>query len=56
MILKSNKFKILEIIIDDKLYWKSTINYISTKLSRAIVILDKVKLKLNMKSVVLVYN
>ena len=48
--------KFLGIIIDDKLDWKSQINYISTKLSRAIGILNKVKFKLNLKSLVLVYN
>ena len=47
---------LLGIIIDNKLDWKSQINYVSTKLSRAIDILNKVKFKLNMKSVVLVYN
>ena len=46
--------KFLGIIIDDKLDWKSQINYVSTKLSRAIGILNKVKFKL--KSLVLVYN
>ena len=44
------------ILIDDKLYWKSQINYLSTQLSRAIIILNKVKFKLSMKSLVLVYN
>ena len=48
--------QILGIIIDDKLEWKSQINYVSTKLSIAIGILNKVKIKLNMKSLILVYN
>ena len=48
--------KFLGIIIDDKLDWKSQINYVSTKLSRAIGILNKVKFKLNLNSLVLVYN
>ena len=48
--------KFLGIIIDEKLDWKSQINYVSTKLSRAIGILNKVKFKLNLKSLVLVYN
>ena len=42
----------LGIIIDEKLDWKSQINDVSTKLSRAIGILNKVKFK----SLVLVYN
>ena len=46
--------KLLGIIIDGKLDWKSQINYISMTLSRAI--LNKVKFKLNMKYLVLVYN
>ena len=48
--------KFLGIIIDDKLDWKSQINYVSTKLSIAIGILNKVKFKLNLKSLVYVYN
>ena len=48
--------KMLGIIIDDKLDWKSQINYVSTKLSRAIGIINKVKFKLNLKSLVFVYN
>ena len=39
--------KFLGIIIDDKFDWKSQINYVSTKLSRAISILNKVKFKFN---------
>ena len=48
--------KLLGIIINDKLDWKSQINYVSMKLSRAIAILNKVTFKLNLKSLVLVYN
>ena len=48
--------KFVGIIIDDKLEWKSQINYVSTTLSRAIGILNKVKFKLNIKYSVLVYN
>ena len=48
--------KFVGIIIDDKVDWKSQINYVSTKLSSAIGILNKVKFKLNLKSLVLVYN
>ena len=46
----------LGIIIDDKLDCKSQINYVSTKLSKAIGISNKVKFKLNMKYLVLSYN
>ena len=56
IIKEVTNLKFLGIIIDDKLDWKSQINYVSTKLSRAIGILNKVKFKLNFKSLVLVYN
>ena len=48
--------KCLGIIIDEKLDWKSQINYVYTKLSRTIGILNKVKFKVKLKSLVLVYN
>ena len=51
-----NKFKFLGIIIDNKLDWNSQINYLCTKLSIAIAILNKVKFKLKNKSLVLQYN
>ena len=54
MILTNLKY--LGIIIYDKLDWKSQINYVSKKLSTVISILNKVKFKLNLKSLVLVYN
>ena len=46
----------LGIIIDNKLDWNRQIHYVCTKLSRSIAILNKVKLKLNSKALVLVYN
>ena len=50
------KFKFLGIIIDNKLDWNSQIEYLCSKLSRAIAILNKVKFKLNNKSLVILYN
>ena len=43
------------IIINNKLDWNSQI-HVCTKLSRSIAILNKVKLKLNSKALVLLYN
>ena len=51
-----NKFKFLGIIIDKKLDWNNQIDYLCSKLSREIAILNKVKFKLNNKSLVLLYN
>ena len=48
--------KFLGIIIDNKLDWNRQIHYVCTKLSRSIAILNKVKLKLNSKALVLLYN
>ena len=48
--------KFLGIIIDNTLDWNRQIHYVCTKLSRSIAILNKVKLKLNSKSLVLLYN
>ena len=42
--------------IDEKLNWKSQINYVATKLCRAIAILNKVKHKFNIKTLFLLYN
>ena len=43
-IIQVTHLKFVRKIIDIKLDWKSQINYVSTKLSRAIGILNKVKL------------
>ena len=51
-----SEIKFLGIIIDCKLNWKLQLNYVSSKLSRTIAILHKVKNKLNMKSLILLYN
>ena len=39
-----------------KLNWKSQLNYVSSKLTRIIAILHKVKNKFNMKSIIVLYN
>ena len=51
-----SEIKFLGVIIDCKLNWKLQLNYVSSKLSRTIAILHKVKNKLNMKSLILLYN
>ena len=51
-----NKFKFLGIIIDNKLDWNSQIDYLYSKLSRAIAILKKVNFILNNTLLVLLYN
>ena len=43
------------VYIDDKLNWKKQINYIATKLCRAIPILNKVKHKFYIKTLILLY-
>ena len=48
--------KIVGVYIDDKLNWKKQINYVSTKLCRAIAILNKVKHKFDIKTLILLYN
>ena len=51
-----SEIKFLGVIIDCKLNWKLQLNYVSSKLSRTIAISHKVKNKLNMKSLILLYN
>ena len=51
-----SEIKFVGVIIDCKLNWKLQLNYVSSKLSRTIEILHKVKNKLNMKSLILLYN
>ena len=51
-----SEIKCLVIIIDCNLNWKLQPNYVSNKLSRQISILHNVKNKLNMKSLILLYN
>ena len=46
----------LGVYIDDKLNWKKQINYVATKLCRAIAILNKVKHKFDIKTLILLYN
>ena len=48
--------KIVGVYIDDKLNWKKQINYIATQLCRAIAILNKVKHKFDIKTLILLYN
>ena len=48
-----SEIKFLGVIIDCKLNWKLQLNYVSSKLSRTIAILHKVKNKLNMKYLIL---
>ena len=50
------EIKFLGLIIDCKLDWKLQLNYVSNKLSRTITILHKITNKLNMKSLILLYN
>ena len=42
--------------IDDKLNWKKQINYVGTTLCRAIAILNKVKHKFDIKTLILLYS
>ena len=51
-----SEIQLLGVIIDWKLNWKLQLNYVSSKLSRTIEILHKVKNKLNIKSLILLYN
>ena len=51
-----NKFKFLILIIYNKLDLNSQIDYLCSQLSRAISILNKVKFKLNNKTLILLYN
>ena len=51
-----SEIKFLGVIIDCKLNWKLQLNYDSSKLSRTIEILLKVKNKLNKKSLIVLYN
>ena len=46
-----NHLSFLGIIIDDKCNWNYHINYIRTKLSRSIAIINKIKYKLPLKIV-----
>ena len=48
--------KMLDVYIDDKLNWKKQINYVATKLCRVIAILNKVKHKFDIKTLILLYN
>ena len=51
----NSNIKFLGLFIDDKLNWKIHISYILRKLSKSIAILNKIKYKLNEKSLILVY-
>ena len=51
-----SEIKFLGVIIDCKFSWKLQLNYVSSNLSRTIAILHKVKNKLNMKYLILLYN
>ena len=51
----NSNIKFLGLFIDDKLIWKIYISYILRKLSKSIAILNKIKYKLNEKSLILVY-
>ena len=46
----------LVVYIDDKLNWKKQINYVATQICRAIAILNKVKHKFDIKTLILLYN
>ena len=51
-----SEIKFVGVIIDCKLNWKLQLNYVSSKLSRTIAMLYKVKNKTNMKSLIVLYN
>ena len=51
-----SEIKLLGVIIDCKLNWKLQLNYVSSQLSRTIAILHKVKNKLKLKSLIILYN
>ena len=51
----NSNIKFLGLFVNDKLNWKIHISHILRKLSKSIAILNKIKYKLNHKSLILVY-
>ena len=51
----NSNIKFVGVFINDKLNWKIHISHILRKLLKSIAILNKIKYKLNEKSLILVY-
>ena len=56
MIEQVNQLSFLDILIYDKCYWNYYINYISSKLSRYIDIINKIKNKLPLENRMQIYH
>ena len=51
-----NDFKFLGIIIDNKLFWKPYITLLASNLSRIVAVFYKLRNKINIKSLIVLYN